>query len=165
MVAPHSLLANIYAKRGEKDESGRARALLCADCWAIFFYFFVIAGEHPRQLSQLERARSRTITDRRTIARSSPPPRGSGRPQFLMRSNVCVGYSGDGYSMLKSLTVGGALMVGVRASICSREPDRIGGQLQPTPGAGLARRAATPSSGPRRVHLNEQLRRSSYFPE
>ena len=56
-------------------------------------------------------------------------------------------------------------MVGVRASICSREPDRIGGQLQPTPGAGLARRAATASSGPRRVHLNEQLRRSSYFPE
>jgi hypothetical protein len=40
-----------------------------------------------------------------------------------MRSNVCVGYSGDGYSMLKSLTVEGALMVGVRASICPREPD------------------------------------------
>ena len=52
-------------------------------------------------------ARSRTITDRRTIARSSPSQRGSGRPQFLMRSNVCVGYSGDGYSMLKSLTAEG----------------------------------------------------------
>ena len=164
MVAPHSLLANIYAKRGEKDESGRARALLCADCWAIFFYFFVIAGEHPRQLSQLERARSRTITDRRTIARSSPPPRGSGRPQFLMRSNFAKVLRR--WLLYVEIVDGrGALMVAVRASICSREPDRIGGQLQPTPGAGLARRAATPSSGPRRVHLNEQLRRSSYFPE
>ena len=56
-------------------------------------------------------------------------------------------------------------MVAVRASICSRESDRVGGQLQRTPGVGLARRAATPSSGPRRVHLNERLRRSSHLPE